>query len=143
VSSSTVEPSLAARALGAAGDAIITVDSSGRITSWNEAAQRLLGYSAQEAIGQTLALIIPPEHRPRHMAGFHAAIDGGRLTHGGVVARVEAATMSGSRLALGLSLGLLPSDDGKPLSVVAVLRPLGDAVTEFVRADSTAPNGAA
>src|SRR5262249_12241354 len=110
---------------------------------WNDAAQRLLGYSAQEAIGKTLALIIPPEHRPRHMAGFHAAIDGGRLAHSGVVARVEAATMSGARLALCLNLGLLPSDDGKPTSVVAVLRPLGDAVTEFVRADSPPPNSAA
>jgi len=96
VSSSIVEHSLAARALAAAGDAIITVDTAGRITSWNEAARRLLGYSPQDAIGQTLALIIPPEHRPRHMAGFHAALDSGRLAHSGAVARVEAATASGT-----------------------------------------------
>lgn len=143
MSSSIVEHSLAARALAAAGDAIITVDTAGRITSWNEAARRLLGYSPQDAIGQTLALIIPPEHRPRHMAGFHAAIDSGRLAHSGAVARVEAATASGTRLALGLSLGLLPPEDGKPVGVVAVLRPLGEAVAEFVNALSQQRNGAA
>jgi PAS domain S-box-containing protein len=141
VSSSIVEPSLAARALAAAGDAIITVDTAGRITSWNEAAQRLLGYSPQDAIGQTLALIIPPEHRPRHIAGFQAAIDSGRLAHNGAIARVEAATASGARLALGLSLGLLHPEGGKPVGVVAVLRPLGEAVVQFVNAASR-PNGA-
>ena len=143
MSSSIVEPSLATRALSAAGDAIITVDTAGRITSWNEAAQHLLGYTPQDAIGQTLALIIPPEHRPRHMAGFHVAIDGGHLAHDGVVARVDAATASGARVALGLSLGLLPLEGGKPVGVVAVLRPLGDAAVEFVNAVSEQRNGAA
>jgi hypothetical protein len=46
-------------------------------------------------------------------------------------------------LALGLSLGLLPPEDGKPVGVVAVLRPLGEAVAEFVNALSQQRNGAA
>jgi PAS domain S-box-containing protein len=136
VSAKTLEPSLAVCALAAAGDAIITVDAGGRITFWNQAAQRLLGYSPQDAVGQTLALIIPPEDRPRHMAAFHAAIEGGHLAHGGVVARVEATTASGGKLALGLSLGLLLRDDLTAAGVVAVLRPLGQAVAEFVSAKS-------
>jgi hypothetical protein len=59
-------------------------------------------------------------------------MDSGHLAHGGVVARVEAVTASGGRLVLGLSLGLLPGQDGQPSGVVGVLRPLGHAAVEFV-----------
>jgi hypothetical protein len=58
-------------------------------------------------------------------------MNSGKLAYGGVVARIEALTASGGRLALGLSLGLLVGDDAKPSGVVAVLRPLGDAAVEF------------
>ena len=137
-----VEPSLAARALASAGDAIITVDASGRITSWNDAAHRLLGFSPEDAVGQTLALIIPTAHRSQHMAGFHAAMAGGHLAHAGAIARVEAATASGGRLVLGLSLGLLLNEDAKPAGAVAVLRPLGEAVVQFVSAVAPRNEGA-
>jgi PAS domain S-box-containing protein len=128
----SLDPQLAAGALGAAGDAIITLDGSAKVTSWNDAAERLLGFSRDEAFTHGLALIIPAEYVPRHVAGFHAAMNGGHLAHGGAVARVEATTKSGDRLVLGLSLGLLPGGDGKPAGVVGVLRLLGDAAVEFV-----------
>ncbi len=42
-------------------DAIISETLSGIITSWNPAAQRMYGYSAAEAVGQSICLIVPPE----------------------------------------------------------------------------------
>jgi PAS domain S-box-containing protein len=128
----SLDPTLAAHAVAAAGDAIVTLDHSAKVTSWNRAAEQLLGFSRQEAVEQGLALIIPAEYRARHVAAFHAAMDGGHLAHGGVVARVEAVTASGARVVLGLSLGLLAGQDGQPSGVVGVLRPLGDAAAEFV-----------
>jgi PAS domain S-box-containing protein len=42
-------------------DAIVGLDGDGVITSWNPAAETLYGYSAQEAIGQSIRLIVPPD----------------------------------------------------------------------------------
>ena len=124
---------LAAHALAATADAIVTVDPAGTITSWNGAAERLFGHSRGDAVGQTLALIIPAEYRAWHVAAFHAAMDSGKLANGGAVARVVAVTASGGSLVLGLSLGLLRDgpQDG-PAGAVAVLRPLTIDVLSFV-----------
>jgi PAS domain S-box-containing protein len=117
------------RALAAAGDAVVVVDRTGTILAWNATAAFLFGHPAAEAIGQTLALIIPPEHRARHMAAFHAAIDSGRLANGGAPARVEAITADGTKLALVMSLGLLEGAGGQPAGAVAVLRLAVDPIS--------------
>jgi PAS domain S-box-containing protein len=43
-------------------DAIASKDMDGIITSWNPGAERLFGYSAQEAVGRPMAMLIPPDH---------------------------------------------------------------------------------
>lgn len=45
-----------------ANDAIITADLEDRITSWNKAAEKLFGWTAQEVIGKTLSPLVVPEH---------------------------------------------------------------------------------
>jgi len=42
-------------------DAIVSKDIGGHITSWNRAAEKMFGYTAQEALGQSITLIIPPD----------------------------------------------------------------------------------
>ena len=45
------------------GLAIFTLDTQGRVATWNESSERLLGYQSQEIIGQTFAVFFTPEDR--------------------------------------------------------------------------------
>ena len=61
--------------LDTAPDAFITLDRGGRIVTWNGAAERLFGWSEEEAVGRTMReLIVPEEHRDRHEARRQALI---------------------------------------------------------------------
>jgi PAS domain S-box-containing protein len=60
-------------------DSIITVDFDGVITSWNGSAERLFGYTAEEAIGKPAAVIVPPERRDEEPA-IHERIRRGEWT---------------------------------------------------------------
>ena len=42
-------------------DAIVSIGEAGKIEFWNAAAERMFGFSRQEALGMNIAAIIPPE----------------------------------------------------------------------------------
>jgi len=60
--------------------ATIRVDRTGQIRAWSSEAEELLGYSAPEAVGQSVEIIIPPHLRERHRAGFARYIQTGIST---------------------------------------------------------------
>ncbi len=45
-------------------EAVMSKDLNGIITSWNEGARRLYGYTPEEAIGEPISILIPPDHGP-------------------------------------------------------------------------------
>ena len=62
-------------------DAIITKDLNGVITSWNTGAQRLFGYSPEEAIGQPVLILIPTERHDEEPAILERIRRGERIEH--------------------------------------------------------------
>jgi PAS domain S-box-containing protein len=62
-------------------DGIIDKDVNGIITSWNKGAERLYGYSAEEAIGKSVAILIPPEYQDEEYAIFERVWRGDRIEH--------------------------------------------------------------
>lgn len=53
---------------------VIVADTSGCITEWSAGAEALFGYSAHEAVGHSLDLIVPEELQDAHWRGFRRAM---------------------------------------------------------------------
>jgi PAS domain S-box-containing protein len=68
--------------LGAALDGVITMDAQGRILEFNSAAERIFGYSSEDAIGQDMAeLIMPPALRAPHRRGLARYLETGQSAY--------------------------------------------------------------
>ncbi|HVW67862.1 MAG TPA: PAS domain S-box protein, partial [Steroidobacteraceae bacterium] len=52
--------------LDATPDAVVTIDQSGKIVTFNQSAVRLFGYSAEEIVGEGVGILVPPDERPRY-----------------------------------------------------------------------------
>jgi PAS domain S-box-containing protein len=87
-------------------DAIVSKNLNGIISSWNKSAERLFGYSAKEAIGQHITLIIPRAHRDEEIMIME------RLKRGDRVEHFETVRMRKDGTTLDVSLTISPVKDG-------------------------------
>jgi PAS domain S-box-containing protein len=64
--------------------AVVFADPSGVIRGWSAGAEELFGHAAADATGQTLDLVVPPDYRERHWAGYREAMAAGdgNIDHG-------------------------------------------------------------
>jgi len=63
-------------------DAVIFADRDGKIKFWNRSAERVFGFPAAEALGQSLDLIVPERQRARHWEGYDRVMTGGASRYG-------------------------------------------------------------
>ena len=88
----------------AAQDAIIMIDSDARVTVWNDAAERMFGYTREEAEGQSLdQLILPEEYEPAFLEGFGHFRTAGEGPFVGQAQQVFAHRKDGAQLPVELS----------------------------------------
>lgn len=106
----------------ALGDGVIVCDAGGAITVWNPAATRIFGFTAADAIGQSLDLIIPERQRQRHWDGYHKTMDTGETRYGSDVLRVPALHKEGKPLSIAFTVAMLYTPEGKVSSIVAIVR---------------------
>ena len=118
---------LAERILNSAGDAIIFADGAGAIRRWSRAAAALFGFTAEEALGKSLEIIIPDHLRAAHWRGFDAAINSGALRLEGRPTLTRATHKSGRKLYVELTFALV-SDGGTAEGAVAVARDVTERV---------------
>ena len=99
-------------------DAIVSKDLHGIILTWNKGAQRLFGYPAEEAIGRSITLIIPPELREEEDRILRSIGNGERIEHFETV-RV---TKSGARVHVSLSVSPLRDAAGNIVGASKIAR---------------------
>jgi PAS domain S-box-containing protein len=118
-----VPDGLADAILAMESDAIIATDRAGLINFWNPGAARIFGFTADEAAGQSLDLIIPANLRARHWDGFHRVMATGESRYGhGALLSVPAQTKSGQRISVEFTIAMLRDQASRPAGTVAILR---------------------
>jgi PAS domain S-box-containing protein len=103
-------------------DAIIFADTRGIIRFWNAGAAAIFGYSAAEALGQSLDLIIPEKLRERHWQGYRRVMATGATTYGQKLLAVPGRRQDGTPLSLEFSLALIADAKGRIVGSAAILR---------------------
>ena len=108
--------------LALAPDAILFSDREGIIRLWNSGAERIFGFKTEQAIGQSLDIIIPEKLRERHWEGYRKTMETGETRYGTDLLTVPAMDADGSRLSTEFAIVMLTGDDGKPIGVAAIMR---------------------
>lgn len=111
-------------------DAVIFSDTAGNIVLWNAAAAALFGYSAAEAVGQSLNLIIPEHLQKGHWRGFEAAIKSGVMRLQGRPTLTRAKHRSGRKLYVEMTFALVREAGGATRGAVAVARDVTERVEQ-------------
>ena len=111
-------------------DAILYADGDGIIRLWNQGAERIFGFSAVEALGRSLDLIIPEPQRQRHWDGYRQTMATGCTRYGTALLAVPALHHGGTRISTEFSIIMLRGEDGKPCGVAAILRDVSERHTK-------------
>ena len=103
-------------------EAIIAADRDGIIRLWNAGAATVFGFQADEALGQSLDLIIPEALRARHWAGYRRTMATGTSRYGREVLAVPALRKDGTRISLEFTIVILRDTAGETLGTAAIIR---------------------
>jgi PAS domain S-box-containing protein len=111
-----------ATVLSGLADAVVVADTAGTICFWNDAAERVFGWSSAEAVGASLDLIVPERQRPRHWEGYHRVMATGDTKYGSDLLRVPSLHADGQRRSIAFTVSLLRDGEGAVAGIVAVVR---------------------
>src|SRR5215813_430414 len=104
-------------------DAIISKDLDGVIATWNTAAQRLFGYSENEAIGQPITIIIPPDLRDEAADILRRVRAGERIEHH----ETRRVARDGRSLEVSISVSPITDAEGTIVGAFKILRDITDS----------------
>jgi PAS domain S-box-containing protein len=108
--------------VSAIGDAVVVCDPDGMITLWNGAAERIFGFTEQEALGKSLDLIIPQRLQERHWSGYRNTMQTGQTRYGSQVLKVPAVRKGGGALSIAFTVALLRDAAGAVNGIASIIR---------------------
>jgi PAS domain S-box-containing protein len=132
--SATERAALGSAVLDDIPDAVIYADSKGTIRYWNPGAERIFGFTREEALGQSLDLIIPERLRKRHWDGYDRFMQTGHSRYGAdELLSVPAQNKRGDQLSIQFTVAPVKDADGTLAGIVAVLRDVTATFQELKR----------
>lgn len=115
-------------------DAVVYSDAEGLIRFWNEGAERIFGFQAAEAQGQSLDIIIPVSLRERHWTGYDHTMRTGETGYGaGDLLSVPALRKDGGRISVEFTIVPFKDEGGQMVGVAAVMRDVTARFEEMKR----------
>ena len=103
-------------------DAIVSKSLDGTIRSWNAAAERLFGYTAEQAVGRHISLVIPPERIAEEDKIIASIKAGERVDH----FETERRRSDGQPIQVSLTISPIKDDSGKVVGASKVARDITD-----------------
>jgi len=103
-------------------DAILYADHGGIIRLWNIGAERIFGFSREEAIGQSLDLIIPVKMRERHWEGYRKVLASGTSKYDTGLLSVPALHKDGHQLSCEFSIIMHHDENGRVMGFSSIMR---------------------
>jgi PAS domain S-box-containing protein len=102
--------------------AILFADRDGKIRFWNAGAEAMFGYTPEEALGQSLDLIVPERQRARHWEGWERVMATGVTKYGRDALAVPSTRKDGSRISIEFNIILLRAPTGELLGAAAMVQ---------------------
>src|SRR5512132_129156 len=102
--------------------AILSADRDGKIRFWNAGAEAMFGYTAEEALGQSLDLIVPERQRARHWEGWTRVMATGVTKYGRDPLAVPAIRKDGTRISIEFHIVLVRSASGELRGAAAMVQ---------------------
>ena len=99
--------------------AMLFADREGKIRLWNAGATALFGYSREEALGQSMDLIVPERQRARHWEGWEKVMATGVTRYGREPLAVPALRKDGSRISIEFNILLVRGPAGEMAGAAA------------------------
>jgi PAS domain S-box-containing protein len=99
-------------------DAIVGCSVNGIIRTWNSGAERLYGYSAEDAIGQSVRMLVPPELQAELQGMMEACLDGKNIRN----VQTTRVAKDGTLVAVSISAAPIRSANGSVIGLSAIAR---------------------
>jgi PAS domain S-box-containing protein len=116
--------------VGAMGDAVVVCDAKGQVIVWNPGAERIFGWTAAEALGQRMDMIVPERLRKRHWDGYDQSMATGKTKYAHDVLRVPAVDKAGRAMSIAFTVFMMVDVDGKVTACGSVIRDETDRFAE-------------
>ena len=105
-------------------DAIISKTLDGIITSWNAGAERIFGYAAAEVVGQSIAIVIPPERRDEEVEIIQRLSEGKKVEH----FETQRVAKDGRHVPISLTVSPVRNRHGVVIGASKIARDISDRV---------------